>query len=163
MTLVIYYANVYLFMEKQKTSSIEHPHRQTFTEFEEAVREVKGPYVHVLMFKFRDEASKEEIDTSIEMAKKLGELPGIVGWNIQESIDQRKGRTVIELGVFESGQAFLDFRDHPVHQEFATYVRDYADWNIVDFESTVSSHESHVQKMGALGLLGTGIDKPHVE
>ena len=134
--------------------------RQTPAEFKGTVQGIKGPYVHALMFNFRDGAPQEAVDRAVRMVRALGELPGILAWTIQESLDQRKGRTVLELGIFKNGQAFLDFRDHPEHQAFTGYVRDYADWNIVDFEGSPESPEA--QALGTLGLLGAGQDNNEV-
>lgn len=116
--------------------------KQTPQEFITAVEKVDGPLVHAVMFNFHEEASPEQVEKAIRMCRALKALPGILAWTVQESLDNRKGRTALELGVFESGQAFLDFRTHPVHNEFSSYVRDHADWNIVDFPASKSSSES---------------------
>jgi hypothetical protein len=106
---------------------------QTPEQFMPVVKRVKGPFVHTLIFRFRAEAPVETIEKSLQMLTELESLPGVLVWMIQESIDQRKGRTVLERGVFQDGQAFLDFRNAPQHQAFANFVKDYADWDIVDF------------------------------
>jgi heme-degrading monooxygenase HmoA len=113
--------------------------KQTPQEFIAAIEQVDAPLVHAVMFNFHEEASPEQVEKAIRMCRALRELPGILAWTVQESLDTRKGRTALELGVFESGQAFLDFRNHPVHNEFSSYVRDHADWNIVDFPASQSS------------------------
>jgi hypothetical protein len=116
--------------------------KQSPQEFIGAIKQVGSPLVHVVMFNFHEEASPEQVTKAIRMCRALKELPGVLAWTVQESLDNRKGRTVLELGVFENGQAFLDFRNDPTHQEFASYVRDHADWNIVDFPVGESSSET---------------------
>jgi heme-degrading monooxygenase HmoA len=116
--------------------------KQSPQEFIGAIEQVGSPLVHVVMFNFHEEASPEQVTKAIRMCRALKELPGVLAWTVQESLDNRKGRTVLELGVFENGQAFLDFRNDPTHQEFANYVRDHADWNIVDFPVSESSNET---------------------
>lgn len=129
--------------------------KQTPQEFISAIEQVDGPLVHAVMFNFHDEASPEQVANAIRMCRALKELPGVLAWTVQESLDNRKGRTALELGVFESGQAFLDFRTHPTHNEFSSYVRDYADWNIVDFPAGQSSSEGVARIDGAAKLPDT--------
>ena len=116
--------------------------KQTPQEFIAAIEEIDAPLVHAVMFNFHEEASPEQVAKAIRMCRALRELPGVLAWTVQESLDNRKGRTALELGVFENGKAFLNFRNDPTHQEFANYVRDHADWNIVDFPATQSSTET---------------------
>lgn len=113
-----------------------NPLHQTSEGFTQKTEGVDGPLVHAVMFNFHEQVDHEEIAIAINMCRALRMLPSVLAWTVQKSLDNRKGCTVLELGVFENGKAFLEFRNHPVHKEFTDYVKNYADWNIVDFRTS---------------------------
>lgn len=123
---------------KGKSSQL-NPHHQTSERFTQKMERVDGLLVHTVMFHFHEQVSREEIATAVDMCRALKNLPGVLAWTVQKSLDNRKGCTVLELGLFENGKALLEFRNHPDHKEFTEYVKNYADWNIVDFRTNSSS------------------------
>lgn len=134
------------------TNPAEEKQPQTLDEFKEAIRQVEGPLLHTVMITFRETATDSDIAQLIEELRSLQELPGVMALMVRgESLDQRKGRIVLEQVVFENGQAFLDWREHPRHQAFAERLRGFADWVISDSE--VDQHVVDVaQKLGGIGV-----------
>lgn len=111
--------------------------RQTNEEFLQTLGAVEGPLAHAVVMRFRDEASHEDVTKAVQLVEGLKDLPGILSWMVvPQSLDERKGRRLLELGVFENGQALLDFRVHPDHTEVTDHLRNVADWDIVDFQVT---------------------------
>ena len=106
--------------------------RQTTEEFMDALRGVQEPLLHAVTYRFHDETSPEDVERGVDILRGLGSLPGIISWSVLPSLDQRKGRTALELGVFEHGQAVLDFRVHPIHVEATNFLQHVSDWVIVD-------------------------------
>lgn len=117
---------------KGKSSQL-NPHHRASERFTQKIERVDGLLVHTVMFNFHRHMSHDEIATAVDMCRALKNLPGVLAWTVQKSLDNRKGCTVLELGLFENGKALIEFRNHPSHIEFTEYVKNYADWNIVDF------------------------------
>lgn len=112
---------------------------QTTEQFLTKIKGIEGPLGHAIIFNFYESSSDVEVQTAIEMCRGLSDLPGVLSLEVYPSLDRRKGRTALELGVFASGQAFLEFRENPRHEEFANYIKNHADWKIVDFPVVSSS------------------------
>lgn len=111
--------------------------RQTNEEFLQTLGAVEGPLAHAVNMRFHDEASPEDVTKAIQLVEGLRKLPGIRSWIVvPQSLDERKGRRLLEFGVFENGQALLDFRVHPDHTEVTDHLQNVADWDIVDFPLT---------------------------
>lgn len=111
--------------------------RQTNEDYLQTLSAVEGPLMHAVQMRFHDEASHEDVTQAVQMVEGLRDLPGILSWMVvPQSLDERKGRRLLELGVFENGQALLDFRTNPDHTEVTDHLRNVADWDIVDFPLT---------------------------
>ena len=87
---------------------------------------------HVVLFRLHDDADLDAAVAALDAAKPVSEL---VSWQVERSLDERKGRVLAQLSVFESVDAFRAWRDSDRHQAAAAHMREVADWLIADWES----------------------------
>ena len=120
----------------QESNEVAPYQRQTPAQWEAAIRGVEGPFGHVVTINYRDEVPQEKVDASVGTLHDLGREPGVLAWMIRPSLDERKGRAFLELGIFASGAAFLAWRDGDAHKAFANATSEIADWTVVDFPAS---------------------------
>lgn len=89
---------------------------------------------HLVLFRVYDAVADADVDDALEQLASLGTLPGVLEWTVRLSDDRRKGRILVENGLFESREAFEAFRVHPQHVQVSTVMRELADWWIGDYE-----------------------------
>ncbi len=89
---------------------------------------------HVVLFRMYDECSEEEVDEMVDRLRALGAEPGILEWRIERSLDERKGRIIVEDSVFESVKAIDAFRVSDAHAGMAYLMAQRADWWIGDYQ-----------------------------
>lgn len=85
---------------------------------------------HVVLFRVHDGADPDHVRHVLDSARPTS---GLVSWQVERSIDDRKGPVVAEVAVFESEDAFRLWRDSPSHQVAAAEVRELADWLVADW------------------------------
>jgi heme-degrading monooxygenase HmoA len=88
------------------------------------------PYHHVVLFKVHDGADPDRVRRVLDAARPTS---GLVSWQVERSIDERKGAVVAEVAVFESASSFAAWRDSELHQAAAAEVRQLADWLVADW------------------------------
>jgi heme-degrading monooxygenase HmoA len=86
---------------------------------------------HVVLFRLRDGADVESAMAVLHAAEPTS---GLVSWRVERSIDERKGRVLAELAVFESADAFRAWRDSHLHESAVDYMRDVSEWLVADWE-----------------------------
>lgn len=86
---------------------------------------------HVVLFRMADDA---DIDAAMAVLEAAEPASGLVSWQIERSVDERKGRVVAELAVFESADAFRNWRDSHLHETAAAHMRGVSDWLVADWE-----------------------------
>jgi quinol monooxygenase YgiN len=91
------------------------------------------PFRHIVLIKFHEGVDDEARDRTIHLLKGLGDLEGILEWEIAESLDQRKGHVIVENGLFEDAEAFEKFRQSERHIEVGNFIKEIADWLIGDY------------------------------
>ncbi|WP_311210864.1 MULTISPECIES: Dabb family protein [unclassified Aeromicrobium] len=89
---------------------------------------------HLVLFRVYDAVADADVDDALVQLASLATLPGVLEWTVRLSDDRRKGRILVENGLFESQEAFEAFRVHPQHVQVSTVMRDLADWWIGDYE-----------------------------
>jgi hypothetical protein len=99
--------------------------------------------VHVVLISFRDHATPEQRRQVFDDYQVLGERcggkdAGILFWQVDHYLDQRKHWHLVEFAVFRDNEAFQRFRDHPVHTELTLVLREIADWAVGDILSTLA-------------------------
>jgi heme-degrading monooxygenase HmoA len=86
---------------------------------------------HVVLFRLKEDA---DVDAAMAVLSAAEPTSGLVSWQVERSIDERKGRVLAELAVFESADAFVAWRDSDLHRTAAAHMRDVSDWLIADWE-----------------------------
>ena len=89
---------------------------------------------HVVLFRIHDHVSDAYVDAVIDTLQSFMVFPGVVSWTTTRSLDERKGRIVIEDALFESRAAFEHFRGDPAHVSAAKTMSEIADWWVGDYE-----------------------------
>ncbi len=90
-------------------------------------------YRHIVLFRIHDEVTDDQVTEAIDSLRSLGDLPGIVSWRVELSLDSRKGRVVVEDATFVDAEAFEAFRTDPRHAATAETMAGLADWWVGDY------------------------------
>ncbi len=88
---------------------------------------------HIVLFRIHDEVSDQGVTEAIDALRSLGVLPGIQSWAVELSLDRRKGRVIVEDGVFSDQAAFEAFRAAPLHRSTAGKMAEISDWWVGDY------------------------------
>ncbi|MEV7692872.1 Dabb family protein [Microbacterium sp. NPDC089189] len=83
---------------------------------------------HIVLFRVHDGVSSSRVTEAIDSLRSLAVLPGIVDWRVELSLDQRKGRIVVEDATFTDDEAFEKFRSHPAHVAVGQLMAEISDW-----------------------------------
>lgn len=86
---------------------------------------------HVVLFRLHDDA---DVDAAIAALNEARPTEGLVSWQVERSLDERKGRVIAQLSAFESADAFQQWRASEPHQAAAAHLREVADWLVADWE-----------------------------
>jgi hypothetical protein len=58
---------------------------------------------HIVLFKIKDGVNELQIESAIKLLKELGiDNPSIIEWTVEKSLDERKGKIIIENSLFKS-------------------------------------------------------------
>lgn len=90
-------------------------------------------YRHIVLFRVHDDVDIELLDRTVEELDQFAGLPGVVAWTVRRSLDERKGRMIIEDATFESREAFERFRADPNHLEAGRRMSLISDWWVGDY------------------------------
>lgn len=90
-------------------------------------------YRHIVLFRVHDDVDEARGTEAVERLRSLGVLPGILSWQVELSLDTRKGRIIIEDATFADAAAFEEFRGHPRHSEVASEMAEISDWWVGDY------------------------------
>lgn len=90
---------------------------------------------HVVMLKFREAASAEDRERAVAMLRSVPDrVPGVTEWRIGTQYAPPEGRwDAVEIATFPDQETLLRFRAHPAHRELTDFMKDIADWHVVDF------------------------------
>ncbi len=94
--------------------------------------------LHVVAFKFLPTTDQEQQAALMRECEALfgncgGNEAGINSLRAMKNIDPRKGYTWVEVGVFASAEAFVNFHKHLAHTAFSTKMASVADvWVVQD-------------------------------
>lgn len=88
---------------------------------------------HVVLFRIYDEVDDADVDGIVADLQTLGDLPGILSWHVERSLDERKGRVIVEDATFESEAALDGFRVSERHRVVAERMSTMADWLIGNY------------------------------
>jgi hypothetical protein len=90
---------------------------------------------HIVLFRVRDGVEDDRLASALGELRSLGALPGVASWQIERSLDTRKGRVIVEDATFIDRRSFEQFRDHPRHVAVALVMSEIADWWNGDYEA----------------------------
>jgi heme-degrading monooxygenase HmoA len=90
-------------------------------------------YHHVVLFRFHDETTEAQRTHALDALRALGRFPGVLQWQVELSLDSRKGFVIAELATFEDEAAFEAWRTSDEHRAVADEMRTISDWLVADF------------------------------
>ena len=88
---------------------------------------------HIVLFKLRDDA---DVDAAMAALNDARPTSGLVSWQVEKSLDERKGPVIAQVSVLASVDAFHEWRDSERHQAAAAHMREVADWLVADWEAS---------------------------
>ena len=91
------------------------------------------PLRHVVLFRMYDECTDDDVDDMAEQLRTLGDLPGVLSWRVEKSIDERKGRVIVEDATFATHEDVDAFRHADRHRVIAERMSTMADWLIGEY------------------------------
>jgi hypothetical protein len=99
--------------------------------------------VHVVLISFREHATPEQQRQFFDDHQALGERcggkdAGILFWQVDHNLDQRKAWHLVQLSIFRDDAALQRFREHPAHAQMNSVSREITDWAVGDIHSTLS-------------------------
>ena len=83
---------------------------------------------HIVLFRIHDDVSDTRVTDAINELRSLAALPGVRSWVVELSLDERKGRVVVEDATFSSADAFRTFHAHPRHVQAGKHMSLISDW-----------------------------------
>jgi hypothetical protein len=91
---------------------------------------------HVLLFKFRPSASKQQRRQAFNMLKDLGsDIPQVREWSIGvQALQSEKAYDIAQVSSFDNFNALEEFKLNPAHIKVRDYLSKIADWVSVDYE-----------------------------
>lgn len=92
-------------------------------------------YRHLVLFRMNDQVTDATVDDVVAEMSTLSEIPGVLSWSFEKSLDARKGRVLVEDASFADERAFAAFREHPLHRARAERMREISDWWVGDYVS----------------------------
>lgn len=90
-------------------------------------------YRHIVLFRIHDDVREQEAEAAEALLRGLEVLPEVQEWRILRSLDDRKGRVLIEDATFADRRAFERFRTSAEHAEVAEQLARIADWLVGDY------------------------------
>ena len=83
----------------------------------------------MIVFRLYADADPDEV---LQRLRSLGDLPGLLAWRVERSLDERKGVVLLQDSLFASMSALQSFRREARHVEVADYLSRHADWLVAD-------------------------------
>lgn len=90
-------------------------------------------YRHIVLFRVHDDVSDGRATAAVRRLRSLAVLPGVLSWRIEQSLDTRKGRLIVEDASFADREAFESFRADTRHAVVAAMMSEISDWWIGDY------------------------------
>ena len=86
------------------------------------------------MFRIHEGVDETAFLAAIEQLRQLGRgVQGLERWDINKSIDTRKGRIILEEALFTLEKNFRDFQETDAHRAAGEVMAGLADWWVVDY------------------------------
>jgi len=91
-------------------------------------------YRHLVLFRLHDDLTADDVDRARRTLDELGAASGATAWRVAESLDDRKGRVLVEDATFESEAAFRAFHTSEAHRRAVEAMSELSDWLTGDHE-----------------------------
>ena len=91
------------------------------------------PLRHLVLFRVHDDVPDAEVDATLTALRSLGVLPGVVSGRVERSLDERKGRVLVEDGTFVDDAALQAFRVSDEHAAVSRRLSRISDWWVGDY------------------------------
>ena len=91
-------------------------------------------YRHIVLFRIHDGVDEQQLADAIDALRGFARFPGVESWVITMSLDERKGRILLEDASLVGREGFDAFRLDPAHVRAARLMSEIADWWIGDYE-----------------------------
>ncbi|MDE0545388.1 Dabb family protein [Microbacterium sp. C7(2022)] len=88
-----------------------------------------------MLFRVHDHVEDAYLDAVVDMMQTFEMFPGVISWTTTRSLDERKGRVIVEDSTFESREAFRAFQADPGHASAARTMAEISDWWVGDYET----------------------------
>jgi hypothetical protein len=88
---------------------------------------------HIVLFTLRETARGGEVQHVLHALKELEQLPGILEWRAERSLDGRKGPLVALNALFESEESFASYRADVRHVSATATLSILSDWLVADY------------------------------
>lgn len=92
-------------------------------------------YCHIVLFRVHDDVAGPEVSAALDALRTLGHVAGATAWHVALSLDDRKGRVIVEDTTFPTADAFEEFRALPEHRAVVTRMAAISDWWVGDYEA----------------------------
>ncbi|MDH6181863.1 heme-degrading monooxygenase HmoA [Microbacteriaceae bacterium SG_E_30_P1] len=88
---------------------------------------------HIVLFQFITVLDDESRRLTLEALRALRDIPGILEWRLEASMDERKGQVIVQNVLFESEEAFEAYRADPRHAEAGKALSAVSNWLVADY------------------------------
>ena len=92
---------------------------------------------HVVLFSFREGVSIAARHEATRRIRAMGASfsranKGLLLWQVEENLDQRKSWHIVELAIFLDTDTFNAFRNNDAHRAIAEELSEISDWAVGD-------------------------------
>ncbi len=92
------------------------------------------PLRHIVLFRVYADAPASTVEKAITTLMSLEtNVPGLLEYRVERSLDERKGIVIVENALFESRTALRLFRESEEHQAVSEILKGMSDWWIGDY------------------------------
>jgi len=90
---------------------------------------------HISLFRLHDDVDDVSRDKALTMLRDLKDaVAGIVEWQVELSLDTRKGQIIVQNGLFADDTALQAYRASDKHKPVVRFMADISDWWIGDYK-----------------------------
>lgn len=90
---------------------------------------------HISLFRLHDDVDDAARYKALTMLRDLRHaVPGIMDWQVELSLDARKGQIIVQNSLFLDGTALQAYRASDKHKPVVRFMADISDWWIGDYE-----------------------------
>ena len=92
-------------------------------------------YRHIVLFRMRPDVLDSEMHAAIADIRSVMAPPISRTCSVMQSLDDRKGRMIIEDATFDDAAHFEAFRRSEAHRDLGVRMESLADWWVGDYNA----------------------------